>query len=65
MNQTQIQLTVEEGMKFQTMDAELRGFVEGMNAGAQAMADRIKRGFLNDLLASRTAAPKEDSNGGN
>jgi hypothetical protein len=44
-----IQLTVEEALKFQQIDAELRGFV----AGAMAAADHFRRLKIQEIVAAR------------
>ena len=57
-NETKIKLSVEEALDFQRFESELRGFL----AGAQSMAEHVKRMKVMEILASR----KEDApNGGN
>ncbi len=62
MNQPiQIQLTVEEGLEYQRFDAEMSGYIQGV----QATVEFMRRGRINAILAARKptpAPPAEASN---
>lgn len=50
---TQVQLTVEEALEYAKLDAKLAGIIQG----AQMMADHHRRLKLDEIVASRKAAP--------
>lgn len=51
---TQVQLTVEEALEYAKLDAKLAGIIQG----AQMMADHHRRSKLDEIVASRKAAPQ-------
>lgn len=49
MQNTQIQLTVEEALEFQKFDSHINGFV----LGVKTMAEHSKRMKLDEMIAAR------------
>lgn len=43
---TKISLGPEEAIEFARLDAELRGFVEGLRAGALILTDKIRQDWV-------------------